>query len=210
MGSGVWFKNIFSKKKVKGDKLQKSKRYSAPDNINGYKKQLGSEKECTVQANGLSIEDAAATRIQSAYRAYVGKKTLCRMRGMVRLQNLVRRDSVRKQASATMSHLNSWSKIQAQIRARRVHMVAQGQLRQKKLENQLKLEAKIHDLEVEWTGGSETIDEALAKIHQREEAAVKRERAMAYAFSHQGGVPRHLCGTPYGAPMGAIELLHQT
>ncbi|KAL6546533.1 hypothetical protein OROMI_022254 [Orobanche minor] len=185
MGSGVWFKNIISKKKVKGDKSQKSKRHSEPENINGYKKQLSSEKECTVRANGLSIEDAAATRIQSAYRAYVGKKTLRRTRGMVRLQNLVRRDSVRKQASATMSHLNSWSKIQAQIRARRVHMVAQGRLRQKKLENQLKLEAKIHDLEVEWTGGSETIDEALAKIHQREEAAVKRERAMAYAFSHQ-------------------------
>ncbi|KAL6562082.1 hypothetical protein OROGR_003089 [Orobanche gracilis] len=185
MGSGVWFKNIISKKKVKGDKSQKSKRYSAPENINGYRKQLGSEKECSIRANGLSIEDAAATRIQSAYRAYVGKKTLRRMRGMVRLQNLVRRDSVRKQASATMSHLNSWSKIQAQIRARRVHMVAQGRLRQKKLENQLKLEAKIHDLEVEWTGGSETIDEALAKIHQREDAAVKRERAMAYAFSHQ-------------------------
>lgn len=25
----------------------------------------------------------------------------------------------------------------------------------------------------------------LARIHQREEAAIKRERAMAYAFTHQ-------------------------
>lgn len=38
---------------------------------------------------------------------------------------------------------------------------------------------------MEWNGGSETIGEALARIHHREEAAVKRERAMAYAFSHQ-------------------------
>lgn len=38
---------------------------------------------------------------------------------------------------------------------------------------------------MEWSGGSETFGEALAKIHQREEAAVRRERAMAYAFSHQ-------------------------
>lgn len=29
------------------------------------------------------------------------------------------------------------------------------------------------------------MEEILARIHQREEAAVKRERAMAYAFTHQ-------------------------
>ncbi|GJN00880.1 hypothetical protein PR202_ga18102 [Eleusine coracana subsp. coracana] len=38
---------------------------------------------------------------------------------------------------------------------------------------------------VEWNGGSDTMDEILARIQQREEAAVKRERAMAYAFNHQ-------------------------
>jgi hypothetical protein len=38
---------------------------------------------------------------------------------------------------------------------------------------------------VDWCGGSETMDEILARIHQREDAAVKRERTMAYAFSHQ-------------------------
>jgi len=32
------------------------------------------------------------------------------------------------------------------------------------------------------------MEETLGKIHQREEAAVKRERAMAYAFSHQVGL----------------------
>ena len=29
------------------------------------------------------------------------------------------------------------------------------------------------------------MDEILARIQQREDAAVKRERAMAYAFNHQ-------------------------
>ncbi|KAK4399195.1 protein IQ-DOMAIN 1 [Sesamum angolense] len=170
-------------------------RYSAPENINGYNEELRLDKEYPVLANGasvenqgrlgLSLEDAAATQIQTAYRAYLARKAFRHMRGMVRLQNMVQRDSVMKQASTTLSRLHSWSRIQAQIRARRVHMVLEGRLRQKKLENQLKLEAKLHDLEVEWSGGSETIDEALARIHQREAAAVKRERAMAYAFSHQ-------------------------
>ncbi|KAL0353010.1 UNVERIFIED_CONTAM: protein IQ-DOMAIN 1 [Sesamum angustifolium] len=195
MGSGVWFKNIISKKKVKEDRSEKLKRYSAPENINGYNEELRLDKEYPVLANGasvenqgrlgLSLEDASATQIQTAYRAYLARKAFRHMRGMVRLQNMVQRDSVMKQASTTLSRLHSWSRIQAQIRARRVHMVLEGRLRQKKLENQLKLEAKLHDLEVEWSGGSETIDEALARIHQREAAAVKRERAMAYAFSHQ-------------------------
>lgn len=39
--------------------------------------------------------------------------------------------------------------------------------------------------QVEWNGGSDTMVEILARIQQREDAAVKRERAMAYAFSHQ-------------------------
>lgn len=43
----------------------------------------------------------------------------------------------------------------------------------------------LYDLQVDWSGGSETMEEVLARIHQREEAAVKRERAMAYAFNHQ-------------------------
>lgn len=38
---------------------------------------------------------------------------------------------------------------------------------------------------MEWSGGSDTMDRALSRIHQREEAALKRERAMAYAFTHQ-------------------------
>ena len=37
----------------------------------------------------------------------------------------------------------------------------------------------------EWCGGSDTMEEIVSRIHQREEAAFKRERAMAYAFSHQ-------------------------
>lgn len=39
--------------------------------------------------------------------------------------------------------------------------------------------------QVEWSGGPETMEEILSRIQQREEAATKRERAMAYAFSHQ-------------------------
>ncbi|XP_044496969.1 protein IQ-DOMAIN 9-like isoform X2 [Mangifera indica] len=115
----------------------------------------------------------------------MARKSLRRLKGIVRLQAATQRDLVKNQASTTLSNLHAWSKIQGEIHARRLNMVMEGRLKQKKLENQLKLEAKLHDLEVEWSGGSETMDEILSRIQEREEASIKRERAMAYAFSHQ-------------------------
>ncbi|CAN4075573.1 unnamed protein product [Withania somnifera] len=64
-------------------------------------------------------------------------------------------------------------------------MVTQGHNKLKKIQNQQKLDTKLHELEVEWSNSAETIEEILQKLQQREEAAIKRERAMAYAFSHQ-------------------------
>ncbi|KAG2685254.1 hypothetical protein I3760_10G116900 [Carya illinoinensis] len=113
------------------------------------------------------------------------RRTLRRLKGAVRLQVLTQAYSVKRQATTTLSHLHTWSNIQSHIGARRLCMVTEGRLRQKKLENQLKLEAKLHDLEVEWCGGPEAMEIVLARIHQKEDAAVKRELAMAYAFSHQ-------------------------
>ncbi|XP_059663895.1 protein IQ-DOMAIN 9 [Cornus florida] len=211
MGSGDWFKNVISLKKVKVGRSRLLKGTSASAKSNGIKWKNLSEEESTNFANGAStgnptvltnfandgasngnprvlsmpVEDVAATQIQTAFRAYMARKTHRHLKGMVRLQILTQRYSTTKQASTTLSYLHSWSRIQAQIRARRLCMVTEGRIRQKKLENQLKLEAKLHDLEVEWCNGSETMEEILGRIHQREEAAVKRERAMAYAFSHQ-------------------------
>ncbi|KAL7212923.1 hypothetical protein ACSBR2_015593 [Camellia fascicularis] len=192
MGSGDWFKNIISLKKGKDDRSKKSKGSSGSEKTNGKNY---SQKESTKFANGTSngkprflglpVEDVAAIRIQTAFRAYMARKNLRRLKGIVRLQILTQTRSVSKQTSTTLSYLHSWSRTQAQLRARRLSMVTEGRIRQKKLENQLKLEAKLQDLEADWCGGSETMDEILARIHQREEAAVKRERALAYAFSHQ-------------------------
>lgn len=98
---------------------------------------------------------------------------------------LIQGHPVKNQTASTLGLLHSWCDIQSQIRARRLCMVTEGRVKQRKMENQMKLEAKLNELEVEWCGGSDTMEEILSKIQQREEASVKRERAMAYAFSHQ-------------------------
>ncbi|KAJ7968667.1 protein IQ-DOMAIN 1-like [Quillaja saponaria] len=187
MGSGNWFKTIISLKKSKNGRSKQSKGSSAsakyPERGPSSFGNVGTTGNPV--SPGMPVEDFAATTIQTAIRAYMARKTLRRLKGNVKLHMLMQGYSVKKQADTTLNYLHSWSKIQAEVRTRRLCMVMEDRIKQKKLENQLKLEAKLHDLEVEWCGGSETMEETLSRIHQREEAAVKRERAMAYAFSHQ-------------------------
>ncbi|KAK1284886.1 hypothetical protein QJS10_CPB20g01960 [Acorus calamus] len=189
MGSGDWFKTILSLKKSKGNKSRNVKESNKPKQNNCLRK--GSRKLNNGAPSGnsavldMSIQDLAAIRIQTAFRRFMARKTLRSLKGIQRLQIHTQRDNIAKQATTTLSHIHSWNNIQSQIRARRLNMVIEGRLKQKKQDNQLKLEAKLHELEVEWNGGSETMEEILTRLQQREEAAVKRERAMAYAFSHQ-------------------------
>lgn len=79
---------------------------------------------------------------------FQAKKTKRRLKGAVRFNVLIHGNDTQKQASSTLSCIHAWSYIQSEIRARRHHMVTEGRLKQKKIENQLKLEAKLHELEV--------------------------------------------------------------
>ncbi|KAF3960267.1 hypothetical protein CMV_015006 [Castanea mollissima] len=197
--------SIISLRRVKEDRSKQAKVHSTTDKSNGSKSKNQSHRESSSSSNGgpieipnappVPIKNIAATRIQAAFRAYMARKmlchqpskneTLCHPMGTVRFQGFIQDQNVREQASTALNYIHSWSRIQDQIRARRLHMVTEGRIRQKKLENQLKLEAKLHELEVEWCGGSETMEEILSRLQQREEATIKRERTMAYAFSHQ-------------------------
>ncbi|KAK9697998.1 hypothetical protein RND81_08G075700 [Saponaria officinalis] len=210
MGSGDWFKTLISKKTVKLDKPKKSK---------GSDKSTGSKSKSLTHKNNANgkvtskstaalpklSEDVAAIRIQTAFRAYMARKTLRRMKGIIRFQKLTERKSVTKQCSSTLTHLHNWSRMQAEIRGRRLCMVTEGRRTQKMLDSQLKLEAKLHDLEVEWNSGADTMEEILARVHQREEAAVKRERAMAYAFNHQWRANCNQNQGPYGSELGKAD-----
>ncbi|MED6195814.1 hypothetical protein PIB30_041530 [Stylosanthes scabra] len=190
MGSGDWFKTLILRKS-KGGKRKKAKGTLASAKLSALNSKDNTRSDSSDLANGtkaenvVSVETIAATMIQTAFRAYKARKALRRLKGITKLQIVTQSYSVKKQANTAVTYLHSWSKIQTEIRARRLCMVTEDRIRRKKLESQLKLEAKLHDLEVEWCSGSETMEEVVGRIHQREEASVKRERAMAYAFSHQ-------------------------
>uniref|UniRef100_J3NES7 DUF4005 domain-containing protein n=2 Tax=Oryza brachyantha TaxID=4533 RepID=J3NES7_ORYBR len=61
------------------------------------------------------VEEAAATKIQSAFRSYLARKALCALRGMVKLQAMVRGQLVRRQASMTLHRMQAL--VAAQRRA---------------------------------------------------------------------------------------------
>ncbi|MED6155181.1 hypothetical protein PIB30_002909 [Stylosanthes scabra] len=199
MGSGHWFMTILRLRKSNQSRSKKSKGSLASlkikNNTKGEYSDLQNGTSTTSEnlvSSEVPLETIAATRIQMAFRAYKARKTLGRLKRLAKLKILTEGHSDRKQASTAIKYLHSWSKIQADIRAHRICMVTEGRIRQKKLDSQLKLEAKLHDLEVtfpyivvDWSGGPETMEEIIARLYQREEAAIKRERAMAYAFSHQ-------------------------
>ncbi|XP_061361300.1 protein IQ-DOMAIN 19-like [Gastrolobium bilobum] len=78
-----------------------------------------------------SIEEASAIRIQSVFRSYLARKALCALRGIVKLQALVRGRLVRKQATETLRCMQALVIAQARARAQKARMVSEGKHNQK-------------------------------------------------------------------------------
>ncbi|KAI3675017.1 hypothetical protein L1987_84598 [Smallanthus sonchifolius] len=93
-------------------------------------------------------KEFAATRIQTAYRSYRARKALRCLKGTSRFRELIEADALTKQASSALNKIHLWSKIHLEIRNRRHWMVAEGRIKQKKFENQVKFDSKLHELEV--------------------------------------------------------------
>ncbi|OEL38236.1 hypothetical protein BAE44_0000744 [Dichanthelium oligosanthes] len=68
-------------------------------------------------------EDAAAVRIQATFRGYLARTALCALRGIVKLQALVRGQLVRKQANATLRCMQALLTAQRHLRAQRIRVL---------------------------------------------------------------------------------------
>ncbi|ERN14080.1 hypothetical protein AMTR_s00021p00225710 [Amborella trichopoda] len=141
-----------------------------------------------------SREDHAATLIQSHYRGYLARRALRALRGLVRLQALVRGHNVRKQAQMTMRCMQALARVQARVRARRLQ-IAQEELQNKKENEKEYAEEEEDEEEYEegdrrrlsnsWNAGPQNVDDFRMSSRRKHEAVIKRERALAYAVTHQ-------------------------
>ncbi|KAG2538007.1 uncharacterized protein LOC120687629 [Panicum virgatum] len=83
---------------------------------------MSAEEESDVLAI-FAVEAAAAARIQATFRGYLARKALCALRGLVKLQALIRGQLVRRQATATLRRMQALVDAQSRLRAQRARMV---------------------------------------------------------------------------------------
>ncbi|KAL6325809.1 hypothetical protein AAG906_026638 [Vitis piasezkii] len=74
------------------------------------------------------VEHAAATKIQAIFRSYLARKALCALRGLVKLQALVRGHQVRKQANTTLRRMHALMAIQVRARVQRIQVAEEAQI----------------------------------------------------------------------------------
>ncbi|CAN6303266.1 unnamed protein product [Urochloa humidicola] len=127
----------------------------------------------------------AATVIQTAFRAFLARRARRALKGLVRLQALVRGHIVRKQAATTLRCMQALVRVQARVRARRVRMALENQTDQQNSSPEQTDEEHVREIEDGWCDSIGSVEDIQAKLLKRQEAAAKRERAMAYALTHQ-------------------------
>ncbi|GJN15081.1 hypothetical protein PR202_gb01970 [Eleusine coracana subsp. coracana] len=130
----------------------------------------------------LIRQEWAAVRIQTAFRAFLARRALKALRGIVRLQAIVRGRFVRRQLAVTVKCMNALLRVQERARERRARSSADGRGSQDDRNGRTNPDK---DAEEQWCDRQGSVDEVRSKLHKKNEGAAKRERAIAYALSHQ-------------------------
>ncbi|KAK3217933.1 hypothetical protein Dsin_011903 [Dipteronia sinensis] len=137
--------------------------------------------------------NSAAIKIQSAFRAHLARKALRALKGLVKLQAIVRGRAVRRQVITTLKWLPSNAKRQSEVQERcspKANCVCKNGENKKCLG--LKEELGEKDIKQPECNGQRSWDRSVLSkddmksiLLRKQEALIKRERMMKYSYSHR-------------------------
>ncbi|XP_047332415.1 protein IQ-DOMAIN 2-like [Impatiens glandulifera] len=137
-----------------------------------------------VQFPRRSKEEVAAIRIQTALRGYLARRALRSIRGLVRLKSLVGGPTIKRQTGHALKCMQTLARVQARIQSTRIKILEENQALERQL---LQKRAKEESLQLgeDWDVSLQSKEQIEANLLNKYEATMRRERALAYAYSHQ-------------------------